>query len=394
MAARLRKLPRPLMFEHWMRFAPTMSNRLGLDTATIVRAHDVVCKTMGQHWLEQQNRKRPISNTHPLYIALKGPTEGSVLEVLHLAAYLFAFCEDPGLRESISALRDADKYTPAVIELDLAWKFRNAGADVHLFPPTPKGKGDFAAIIDGVERIIEISGFPSDTLRDDGMSFLYAMSESFVSVMQKSGLVIPVSLELDMHEITGGVRPAVHAAIKDLFRAFRQNNGDTRVEQAYDFGTVAVRRAVIGESPSGDSKWTKAVRVRTPLTQTSVPGWAYLCDRSASPDPFVRLRSKLKQKAPQLSRCTDGVIILDIEALGLEVINDRELLRSVAEDFSRNHRSTTGVAIVVRPEKTNGQRGVSGHYFPLTDTALSAAFWERMVAIDDKANLLSELQGL
>ena len=64
---------------------------------------------------------------------------------------------------------------------------------------------------------------------------------------------------------------------------------------------------------------------------------------------------------------------IDIEALGLDVINHREKLRPVVVEFSRNHRSTTGVAIVIQPEKANGQRGVGGHYFPLADTALSAA---------------------
>jgi hypothetical protein len=106
----------------------------------------------------------------------------------------------------------------------------------------------------------------------------------------------------------------------------------------------------------------------------------------------VRLRGKLKQEARQLSGCNDGVIVVDIEALGVDVINDREKLRPVVEEFARNHRSTTGVALVVGSEKANGQRGLGGHYFRLADTALSAAFWDRMVMIDEDADLLTELR--
>lgn len=398
-----------LVFEYWMRFAPTMSDRVGLSAPAMMRAHDIVCSTMGWDWLEQQHLSggshRTITHTHPLFIALKGQTEGCIHEVLHLAAYLFAFRDDPGLVSAIASLRDAGKYPSAIAEMDLAWKFRNAGASVKLYPPTPNGIADFSVIATGGEHVVETSGFPSDPLRDNAMSFTSSMARTFGSAVQKAGPTVPLSLELDMEEISGEIRSAIYSAIKELVRAI-SSGGTDRVEQAYAFGRVVVRRTVAGERPRGDDVWTNAMRIGYARTAQDKmlgdasydiegPGsWIYLRDRSAERDPYERLRRKLKQESRQLSGCVDGMIILDIEALGLEVINNRVALEGIANEFSRQHRgSTTSVAFIVRPSKVNGQRGISGHYFPLANSALPTQFWERVASSDDSADLLSELRA-
>jgi hypothetical protein len=79
----------------------------------------------------------------------------------------------------------------------------------------------------------------------------------------------------------------------------------------------------------------------------------------------------------------------------VDVINNREKLRTVIDEFARQHKSTTGIAIIVRTVRDDGrQRGVSGHYFPLAAGALSAAFWDSVEAEDEKRNLLDELRNL
>jgi hypothetical protein len=365
---------------------------------------------MGWSWLEAESQKmgqagRSIADTHPLYMALNGRTEDSVLEVLSVASYLFAFRDDARLGDSILALREAHKYRPAIIELDFAWKFRNAGANVTLFPPTPKGTADFAAIINDIKFIVETSGFPSDTLRDDGMSFLSAMSASFVSAVRKSNIPIPMSLELKVSEVSGNARSAVHTGIKEVVRAFDLRGSTSPLEQSYDFGTIVVRPTIPGEHPSPTKGWTQAQRLgQASLSESKLLGetdysivgagsWAYLCDKSANADPYERIRGKLKQEARQLSGCRDGLIIIDIEVFGLEVINNREKLEPVIRDFFRNHSSTTAVAIVVRPVKMNGQRGVSGHYFTGAESALSVQFWNSVESIDRGVDLFNELRG-
>src|ERR1700731_1869883 len=120
------------MFEHWMRFAPTLSARYDLDPEGMRKAHDIVVSLMSDAWLtredEPRNRAaRSIAHPHPLYLALNGQTEPGVLEGLRLPGYLLAFRTDPRLGDAVIALRDADKYEATLIELELAWGFRAAG---------------------------------------------------------------------------------------------------------------------------------------------------------------------------------------------------------------------------------------------------------------------------
>lgn len=395
-----------------MRFAPSMSARLGLDPETIVLAHDIVCSMMGSAWVEQQNKARgstqhSVADSHPLYVALAGRTEESVLTILHLAAYLQAFRNDPGFGKIITSLRNADTYHPTIVELDLAWKFRNAGADVRLFPVTPNGVADFAATVNGVEHVIEVSGFPSDSLRDASVSFLSAVANTFASAVKKAKLTVPLSLELDLEDIGGASRQATIKAVKELVQDFRLGGRFNRLEKEFNLGTIAMRATIEGEGPTGDSKWTAATRFgRSPLANSKMfgntnyaiqgPGsWVYLRDRTQDANPYVRLRNKLKAEARQLSGCTDALIILEIEALGVDVINGREKLQPVIDEFARQHQSTTGIAIVVRTVRDNGrQRGVSGHYFPLASGALQAVFWDSVEAEDEGRNLLDELRKL
>lgn len=399
------------MFEYWIRFAPTVSAKLGLEPRVIILAHDIVCSVMGSAWIDEQSEQQGTStysivNTHPLYTALTGRTEGCVLEVLHLAAYFQVFQRDPGFNKVINSLKNAGTYHPTIVELDLAWKFRNAGASVRLFPITKNGVADFAAIVNAVEYVVEVSGFPSDSLRDETSSFLSAISRTFTSAVKRAEITVPVSLELNVDDVRAPSREATFKAVKEVVQAFRQDAVD-RVEREFEFGTVVMRPTIVGEGPTGDSKWTAAVRSgRAPLAQSKILGdtdyairnlgsWVYLHDRTKDLDPYVRLRNKLKAEARQLSGCSDALIVLDIEALGVHVINDRARLEPVISEFARQHRSTTAIATVVRTWRDDGrQRGLSGHYFPLASTALPSSFWHAVKTVDEESNLLNELRNL
>jgi len=399
------------LFEYWMAFAPTLSSELGLSVDTILHAHDVVCSVMGSSWLDEQaaashRAGRSIADVHPLFRDLRGQTRGCVLEVLQLASYLCAFRDDPQLGEAIISLRDAGKYDPTILEFDLAWKFRNAGARVRLFPPTPGGgAGDFAVAVNGREHIVEVSGFPTDSLRGNLASFLAAMDIALQSALKRTPLELPVALELDIDEVTGSVRPAAHAAILEIIRAYRNSGSDQAVSRTHEFGSVLVRPLIPGEGPTVD-KWTMAVRTaRARLAPSKLfgatnyddrePGnWIYLHDRSADADPYIRLRSKLKREACQLSGCIDAVIVIDVEGLGFDAVADPDRLAEVLREFSRNHRSTTGVAIIVRPEKVSGLRGIAGDYFALAENALGANFWRMLLDADHNSNVFRELTSV
>jgi hypothetical protein len=397
------------MFEHWMTFAPTMRRRLGLDAETMMRAHDIVRSTMGDAWIEEQECGSPaktFADRHPLDGALRGRTADCVLEVLQLAALFGAFRDDPRLGKIIESLRDPDKYQPTVFELEIAWKLRAAGARVSLWPRTPRGReADLAADVNGVEYVIETSGFPSDPLHGVVASFLMAMTNAFQKALNKTELRPIPAMELDIAEVSGEIRSSAYAAVTEAVSHYRDYGG-TRLERVYPFGTVVVRPTVPGEGPLGDSHWTSASRLgAAPLARSKILGetnysiegessWLYLCDRSFDSDPYVRLQKKLKKEASQLSGCTDGVIILHADALGPDLFNDRERLTKIIQQFAQQHTSTTGIAIVTQRQKGNGTRGISGHYFALRHTALSPEFWQRVIDVDDRSNVLAELSFL
>ena len=60
----------------------------------------------------------------------------------------------------------ADKYEATLLELALAHRWRKAGAMVSLQPPVPNGVADFAADIQDVRFVVEVSTFPSDDFSD------------------------------------------------------------------------------------------------------------------------------------------------------------------------------------------------------------------------------------
>ena len=109
----------------------------------------------------------------------------------------------------------------------------------------------------------------------------------------------------------------------------------------------------------------------------------------------MRLKQKLKDKSRQLRGCTDGVIMIEAGAPGLDVFNDvARLEEQLVDEFARNHKRTTAVAIILQPIKLNGTRGIGGHYFALSPGALSRRFWDLVVEEDNRATVLQELKAI
>jgi hypothetical protein len=264
------------MFEHWMRFAPSLSNMLGLDPRQIIQAHDVVCSMMGQEWIDRHDRPRGKSlrafpDTHPLSVALKGRTQECVLEVLHLAAYFQAFRDTPGLGKAITSMKDGPTYHPTVVELDLAWKFRNSGATVRLFPVTSSGIADFGAAIGAKEHIVEASCFVSDPLRDQTSAFLNAVVTTFRASVQKAKLSFPLSLEVDVSGVEGATRHAAFRAVKSLVQAYKKTDTMARMDYTYEFGTLTIRPTALAKGIP-NKRWTCAMRIGCPSRRLNCLG--------------------------------------------------------------------------------------------------------------------------
>jgi hypothetical protein len=174
------------MFERWFQFAFTYAQMIRVSPVVALRAHSMVCSMLGAAWFDKQERSlefsnRTISDSHPLFLALRGSTKHCLVEVCELAGYVLAFQHDQGLGDIIVALRDAAKYQSAIQELAFAWKFRNAGAAVTLGPQTSTGIADLSVEVADRRYIVEVSGFSSDLFRDDLTAFTGAMQNALDS---------------------------------------------------------------------------------------------------------------------------------------------------------------------------------------------------------------------
>ena len=400
------------MFEHWMQFAPEMEDQVGLPIDVMVAAHDIICSMMGSPWIEEQAQRqytapRSIVDVHPLFRALTGGTQLSIIEVCELAAFLVAFESDAKLGEAIIALRDADKYAATVMELSIASKFQIAGAKVSLAPRTQRGTADFAAEVEGKAHLVEVSGFPNDPFRSDSMAFVGAMQGALKSGLKRSGLTQHVAVEIDVADSeVDDLRRETHKAVVLTMEAFAKGDGCEQAKRDFAFGSVNVRRTIPGEKP--DTRyWTAAVCLQlvpppstglltmTDLQRGQGTHWLYVRLPALATDPYERICRKLKTEARQLSGSQDGVVLLDSGGLQSGIFSESdEKLRGVAADFQRQHESTTAFGVIARPLKRDGTQGLAGAYFPLAAQALSLTFWRRMLEIDSESSILWKLDRL
>jgi hypothetical protein len=205
----------------WLQYASERANALGVEFATIAESHAIVSGAVGPEWVEDQERTGKnlamlIIAKHPLYRHLHAPTDTSVLEICELALYLREFQRDPALAAIVKDLR-SDKYDAVLLELAFAYRWRDAGAKVHLRPLTPSGEADFVAEIEELPFTVEVSAFPHDVFVSERFRLAGVVADTMVSVLQKQPP--PVAVRLWIERARKGItkRPsaqqsATHAA--------------------------------------------------------------------------------------------------------------------------------------------------------------------------------------
>lgn len=401
------------MFEHWTQFALSYAPRVGLTPHVALNAHAMLCSILGSEWIEEHSRRtalpgRTIADPHPLFMSMQSRTDLAFVEVCEVAGYLLAFQNDPALGSVISDLRDAGKCKSALLELTIAWKLRNAGADIRLAPKTTTGVADLAAIVNAREHIIEVSGFPSDPFRNDLMAFVGWLQQSLKTAVRKHGISSAIAIELDINVKTWTdlrkIRRSSHEVVLAAVSAFMSRQCTATIDAS--FGRIVVRRAQPNELPD-THRWSIAsCLTQLPQSELGLVGdmdytkgqdthWIYLAVPDEVLDPYERIRSKLKIEARQLRGCTDGVILIAVNGLRRGSFDESDKrLRVVIDSFARNHTSTTAIGTFILPRKMDGTAGLAGAYFELGATALSRDFWQRAQSIDRDRSVLWELDCL
>src|SRR3954452_22798687 len=207
----------------WESGAAARHVHIGLALEKLFASRDVVRGAMGGEWWaaehKRHDRRADVTQIHPLFRQLTSPNDLALVEVVELAQYLTAFSADPSLPNVIKDLR-GPKFWAAFYELAMAYRWRDAGAQVTLAPATAKGAADFSAEIDVQNFVVEVSTFEDDFVG----SFRVGLPLLFVEVVEKALKTAPpfVCKVVVHQELAPSAETALRAAAKEVCYSFGQ----------------------------------------------------------------------------------------------------------------------------------------------------------------------------
>lgn len=320
-------------FDTWMRAARKYAPALHLDADALVADHSVVVSTFGEEWLERERasltRGRAFHEMHPMYSLLRSSAEAALVEVAEIATYVREFQGDPSFSDVLDHLRTAPDFRAASLELAMAFRWKRAGADVRLRPLLPTGKrADFAAVIEGVEYVVEVSSSPKELLNSEAAGYANLIVKTLRTAKSDSAhvaveVVIDRRLRGDMH---GAMQRAVREGLKSIGSAERAH-----FELA--FGTVVVRRAPAVADDHGEGRWhhSQQLLLMEPTADGSVFEGHKQRIIGRGPAVYVRvpiddrdlysfLLSKYRKEVRQLWAVTNRVMLLDLSGVKRDVL--------------------------------------------------------------------------
>jgi len=325
---------------HWLSYAEAQHKNLGLELDRLLADYELVRSALGADWLDKQETKeskdRPIIQFHPLYRELNSTTNQALVTVAELAKYLQSFAADPALPDVLSDLR-SDKYPSTLFELAMAHRWRLAGADVRLQPPTPSGVADFKATISGAPFIVECSVTPDTIFQEPSFVLPSLVTDAAAGILGREPFA--VAAKVTVHKpLAGDWQGELRRLVKDLTRAVvdrAHKKLDTRVVDETEVWRVEMEQVTDTTESFPSSGWDISFReVMKPKTEGQpthrlleetrgierVRVFLKLLRDSGDRDDFIA--KKLKREARQL-RGIPGprVVLLDISGVTQDVLH-------------------------------------------------------------------------
>jgi hypothetical protein len=326
---------------HWLSYAEAQHENLSLDLDRLLGDYDLVRSALGTEWLGRQTTKegkdRPLAHFHPLYRELRSSTNQALVTVAELSKYLQSFAADPALPGVITDLR-SDKYPSTLFELAMAHRWRLAGADVHLQPPTPSGVADFEATISGAPFVVECSVTPDMVFQEPSFVLPSLVTDAVAAVLGQKLFALAVKVTV-FKPLAGDWQGELRQLVKEIAAAVIDRihqKLDTHLTKETDAWRVEMEQvtdATEGFPSAGwDISFRKVMRPKTEgvaayklLQETEgierVRVFLKLPRESANPDDFIA--KKLKREARQL-RGIPGprVVLLDITGVTQDILQD------------------------------------------------------------------------
>lgn len=261
------------MSAHWLSYAQAQHKNLGLDLDRLLGDYELVRSALGAEWLDKQETKeakeRPIIQFHPLYRELNSTTNQALVTVAELTKYLKRFAADPALPGVLTDLR-SDKYPSTLFELAMAHRWRLAGADVRLQPPTPSGIADFEATISGAPFIVECSVTPDTLFQEPRFVLPTLVTDAAAGVLDRE--LFAVAVKVTVHKpLAGDWQGELRRLVKDLTRAVidrAHKELDTRVAEEAEAWRVEMEQVTDATESFPSAGWDISFReVMKPKTE-------------------------------------------------------------------------------------------------------------------------------
>lgn len=326
-------MDKPAEFDSWMRAARRYAPVLHLDADTLVADHGIVVSSFGSAWLKREcaslARGRAFHEMHPMFSLLRSGAEVALVEVAEIATYLREFQDDPSFGDVLHHLRAARDFRSAVFELAMAFRWKRAGADIRLGPPLKTGKrADFAAVIDGVDYIVEVSASPKEMLNPEAAGYANLIAKTLRTAKAEDAHVA-VEVVID-RRLQGDMHAAVQRAVRQGLKAIVSLE---RTHYRLQFGTVVVRRAPADSDDHAGGRWHHAQQLL--LMEPTAGGTEfeghkqriigrgpaiYVRLPSGDRDLYSLLISKYRNEVRQLRTVTNRVVVLDLSGVKPDVL--------------------------------------------------------------------------
>jgi hypothetical protein len=248
----------------WLSFAEAQHTSIGFDLDSLLESYDMARSVLGADWLDNQGQKdRTVDQLHPLTRELKSSTNQGLVTVTELAMYLRSFASDPALGGVLADPR-SDKYPSTLFELAMTHRWKKAGADVRLQPPTPSGIADFDASIEGLRFVVECSVSPDRVFEQADFVLPRLVSHVVADALDREPFAIAVWVTVS-EPLTGDWQGEFRRIVKTLVRQVidhTRKGTDTHVShitQAWRIELGRITESTEDISP-GSGNWDVAVR--------------------------------------------------------------------------------------------------------------------------------------
>jgi hypothetical protein len=326
------------MTHHWLAYAQAQHKNLQVSLGELLQAYELVLGAVGPDWLQREEQKEEAGKTiiafHPLYRDLHSSTNQAVVAVAELAKYLTAFTADPALAAVVKDLR-SEKFPSTFFELAMAYRWKKAGAEIALQPPTPKGIADFEAKIHGLRYVVECSVCPDEFFQGPEFRITDLVGDTIIAANPP----VAVAAKLTMREYPPGdwqgeLRKAVKKLTHELMQR-HQSGGGARLSE--DAGPWLLELEAVTEATEklpGSSEWGYAFRIVEKPKVDGEPSYKLLSDKRerervrmflkvppGTEDPYDTVVQKLLREARQLRGIADArIVLLDISPIASDVL--------------------------------------------------------------------------